>query len=161
MIPLVPFVAAMSIVASRRYDLFWRVPTGTASVALAAYAVIGFVYVDAAATIDGAKWRAAERLDSAGFTPATIDAGYEWFGLHQSDAVVPDWSTRRGDLWIRLFSPRPICATVVLNGTDAGARRTAEGNAVLFRTDEQTLLGQRVITLAVRGPDECTPVAVS
>jgi Dolichyl-phosphate-mannose-protein mannosyltransferase len=161
MIPLVPFVAAMLIVASRRYELFWPAPTLTAAAALAVYAAIGFVYVDAAATIDGAKWRAAERLQSAGFTPATINAGYEWFGLHQNDAVVPDWTTRRGDLWIRLFSPRPICTTVVLNGTDAGARRRAERSTVLFRTNEHTLLGRRVIVLALRGPDECTPAEVS
>ena len=121
LIPLVPYVAALLILAGLRDRLFWRVSLragrAAAAAALVAYATIGLVYVDAAATIDGAKWRTAERLVSIGFRPATIDAGYEWFGLHQPDDIAPGWEHRKGDLATRLFSPRPVCATVILSGT--------------------------------------------
>jgi 4-amino-4-deoxy-L-arabinose transferase-like glycosyltransferase len=157
LIPLVPFLAALLILGGRTYQVLWRSPARVAATGLAVFAVLGFVYVDAAATVDGAKWRAAKQLVEAGFRPATIDAGYEWFGLHQSDDVVPDWEDRPGALATRLFSPRPVCATVVLHGTERGARSTANGETVLLRSDEHTLLGRKVIVMAIRGPDDCSP----
>jgi hypothetical protein len=113
------------------------------------------VYVDAAATIDGAKWRTAERLVSVGFRPATIDAGYEWFGLHQPDDIAPGWEHRKGDLATRLFSPRPVCATVILSGDETAALAAARGHTIIRRSAVRTLLGREVIVTAILGPDSC------
>ena len=160
LIPLVPYLAALLIVAGSRDRLFWRLSPRTgrsaAAAALVAYATIGFVYVDAAATIDGAKWRAAERLVATGFRPATIDAGYEWFGLHQPDDIAPGWEHRKGDLATRLFSPRPVCATVILSGDEAASLAAARGQTVIRRSTVRTLLGRETLVTAIRGPSSCS-----
>ncbi len=159
LILLVPYIAALLILAGSRNRLFWRVSRragrAAAAAALVAYAAIGFVYVDAAATIDGAKWRTAERLVSAGFPPATIDAGYEWFGFHQTDDISPGWEHRKGDLATRLFSPRPVCATVFLSGDEAAARAAARRHVIVRRSVVRTLLGRDVVVTAIFGPDSC------
>jgi hypothetical protein len=150
LIPLVPIDVALLAIAARRGALFWTAPLRVAAVALLCYGAFGFVFVDAAATVDGAKWRAAERLVSEGYRAPTIDAGYEWFGLHQSDDVVPDWQHRRGELATRLFSARPVCARVVLSGNEQGARLAERRNPPIFRSTSRTLLGREVIAVAVQ-----------
>jgi hypothetical protein len=155
LVPLVPAGVALLIAGARRYDLCWRASWRVAAGALVVYGAIGFVYVDAAATVDGAKWRAAEQLEDMGYPARTINAGYEWFGLHQRDDVEPGWQDRAGPLATRLFTPRPVCATVVLNGTEAAATRTARNAEVIRRWDAKTLLGRDVILQAVRGPSRC------
>ena len=63
---------------------------------------------------------------------------------------------RRGrDFATGLFTPRPVCVTVVVDGTEGGARGTAQGQAVEFRQEITSLLGRRVFLTAVDGPSEC------
>jgi 4-amino-4-deoxy-L-arabinose transferase-like glycosyltransferase len=155
LIILVVPVAGLFLHAALQRELLWRAPLRVAAGALAAYAVIGFVYVDAAATIDGAKWRTAEKLVTEGLQPATIDGGYEWFGFHQPDDTRPGWENGPGNLGTRLFSPRPVCATVLLNGTDRAAREAARPFDVLQRSEVQMLFDRDIVVLGVEGPDRC------
>jgi hypothetical protein len=90
-----------------------------------------------------------------GFAPETINGGYEWFGFYQPDDVTIGRTEPSESLGTRLFSPRPVCATVVLNGNERGARQTEAREELLSRVDERTLLGRRVVVMSVRGPDSC------
>jgi 4-amino-4-deoxy-L-arabinose transferase-like glycosyltransferase len=156
LIPMVPFLAALLALGGVRYGVLWHAPLKVAAAALAVYAAIGFVYVDTAATVDGANWRAGQQLTDAGLAPATIDAGFAWFGLHQPDRVDPRWEDRHGPLTTRLFSRRPVCATVILHGTDAAARQTARRRTVSTRAEARTLLGRDIVVLGVDGPSRCS-----
>ncbi|MCU1538527.1 MAG: Dolichyl-phosphate-mannose-protein mannosyltransferase [Humibacillus sp.] len=70
----------------------WRGRAGHVVTAggLAVLALVGAAQVDASATIDGAKWALGQEATRLGYAPETVDAGYEWFGLHQSEPVVYD-----------------------------------------------------------------------
>ncbi|MEO8830512.1 glycosyltransferase family 39 protein [Lapillicoccus sp.] len=121
-LPAVPFLAAVAAYTARRFLRFSARPV-LAVVAVLAMGGVGLAQVDASATFDGAKWRLGQQVTKLGYEPATIDAGYEWFGFHQPGRVVyhpvrstyPFWVTdlfRDAQLCASgRFAPRPVRAT--------------------------------------------------
>lgn len=112
LLPAVPFAAGVVIAVARGAGGGRRLvaPAAAASVV---WAVLGFHYVDAAATFDGLKWRAGQSLEELGYDPETIEAGLEWFGLHQEQEVRPR-QAHPGQLvfWWGLFDEPRVCVLV-------------------------------------------------
>jgi 4-amino-4-deoxy-L-arabinose transferase-like glycosyltransferase len=161
LIVVIPFVAAALVTGARRYDTLYARPARAAALALSAFAVFGFVYVDDTAMIDGAKWQAAERLSDLGVASETIDGGLEWFGFHQRVPMftVEQWlyiSTlgKYGlrPWWTILYGPRPVCATVRLVSDDDDTA-TPTGK-LLFRERRRSVIGSVTLEATV-GPDKC------
>ncbi|HET8986964.1 MAG TPA: hypothetical protein VFN43_00500, partial [Humibacillus sp.] len=75
-------------------------------------AVLGTAFVAGSASLDGAKWRLGERAVAAGFAAETVDAGLEWFGLHQPAPIVMQPTTLTEDSWwvTGLFDDPQVCA---------------------------------------------------
>jgi len=113
-------------------------------------ALIGFVFVDASAQVDGARWRVAEGLVAQGVNPSVIDAGDPWFRYHQQGAgrVVDDGSGR--PWWVMFFPNARACWTVVLTqGSETvwGPERMTESLT--------TVVGEHGRVVVVPGPDAC------
>ena len=117
-------------------------------------AVLGFVLTDAAATLDGAKWQLARRVERSGYAPATIDGGYEWFGYHQADS--PQLPVRNGTatFWQGLFTPRHVCALVRFDGGGDGAGES-RAPEVIATIDVDGLLGPHYRLEVVATPKSC------
>lgn len=135
LVPAVPFLAAAVVYALRRHpdrrpgsshDRARDVKLGrarkplagsaspvVAGVAVLAMGVVGLAQVDASATFDGAKWRLGQQVTALGYDPATVNAGYEWFGFHQPGAVVYRPDREPGfPFWVTdLFRDASVCAT--------------------------------------------------
>lgn len=134
-----PFLAAAAVHASRsaRPQRAGRVVT---SAGLAVLALVGVVQVDASATVDGAKWALGQGSTRLGYAPATVDAGYEWFGLHQHEPVIYDAHHVKGfSSWVTtLFADARVC----VNGEYAPRPIRAEAYAgELVRVSRTTLFG--------------------
>lgn len=113
--PVVPYLAAGLVWWSRRSSPSRprRSSTVVGALGLVGLAVLGAFQVDAAATLDGAKWRMGEVLTQAGHAPETIDAGLEWFGFHQPGAVLNHFEPHRGQtFWVGLFDNARVCVRV-------------------------------------------------
>ncbi|MEO5743036.1 MAG: hypothetical protein ABIQ53_00425, partial [Terracoccus sp.] len=111
LLPAVPFLAAAAVYTARRFMHFSARPA-LAVVAVLAMGGVGLAQVDASATFDGAKWRLGQQVSGRGYEPATIDAGYEWFGFHQPGRVI--YRPVRSDypFWVTdLFRDSHLCAS--------------------------------------------------
>jgi hypothetical protein len=106
----IPFLAAagLHVSRSRRPQ---RAGTIVSAVGLVLLAAVGVTQVDASATFDGAKWSLGEQAVRAGYTAETVDAGYEWFGLHQPTPVIYDPRRELGySSWVTtLFQDARVC----------------------------------------------------
>lgn len=113
--PVVPYLAAGLVWWARR-SAPTRHPRSSrvvGAVGLVGLAALGAFQVDAAATMDGAKWRIGEALTRAGHPAQTIDAGLEWFGFHQPGAVLNHFDPHQGQpFWVGLFDNARVCVRV-------------------------------------------------
>jgi len=147
LVVLVPFAGGLFLRAVDRYDLArrnWRLVAGAT---LVAFACVGFVFVDAAATVDGAAWHTSRRVEALGVAPEAIDGGLAWFGFHQSVAADPGSSRPATTWWAALFPDQQVCATVEYGPT----RRPA-----LVRYRARTVFGRAIELVGVAGPDRGT-----
>jgi hypothetical protein len=159
LVPVIPFTAALLIGSALTQRLTFRKPARSLSVAIAgmaAFGLLGFLYGDTAATIDGTKWKAADQAERLGFKASTIDGGFEWFGFHQPDPTLlvsgPNLPPARGAArtgWEALFSPRPVCATVV--------REPAPWHPVVASTTAHTAFGTTIRLGVARDRDPGCP----
>ena len=146
-VPLVVALAATSeLMGGETVNAFGRV-LGVALVA--GLGLLGFAFVDASATIDGAKWRFGERLEAAGFEARTIDAGFEWFNFHQQGVARQEPGPDR-NWWTSFYAQTPVCVTVVAGGPAEVNQDPAVGRFVA-----RSALGARYVLDAVIGPSDC------
>jgi hypothetical protein len=156
LIGLVPFVAALAIDSVRSRHLVARRASVLAAVALGVLCLIGLTFVDAAATVDGAKWQLARAVQHQGYQSAVIDGGQEWFGYHQrGDIHVRPRIMGRG-YWVTLFSARPTCVMLTL---EPPARAHVSGAQVPPRLLEslrvRSVMGVSYRLNAIEGPQRC------
>lgn len=125
LIPYVPFLAGWVCWIARptgdgasAHDAGRGRLQATGWITLTVWAVIGLHQVDVAATLDGAKWRMGEQLVEAGYAPEDVDAGLEWFGLHQQgDIRLPLTPPAQGlGFWHGLFEEPRACAVSAYAG---------------------------------------------
>lgn len=106
----VPFIAAagLHVSRSRRPQ---RAATIVAAGGMVLLAAVGVAQVDASATFDGAKWSLGDAAVRKGYQAETVDAGYEWFGLHQPTPVIYDPRRELGySSWVTtLFQDARVC----------------------------------------------------
>ena len=146
-VPLVVALAATSgLLAGETVNAFSRV-LGVALVA--GLGLLGFAFVDASATIDGAKWRFGERLEAAGFEARTIDAGFEWFNFHQQGVARQEPGPDR-NWWTSFYAQTPVCVTVV-----AGGHAEVNQDPAVGRFVARSALGAPYVFDAVIGPSDC------
>jgi hypothetical protein len=150
---LVPLSAALVVHAGHAERLVRELPGRRDAVAMVGLATLGLVVVDGSATFDGAKWRLGEEVAArTGWEPGSIDAGYEWFGYHQSSDLELQSEVTGPVFWRALFAPRPICAS----GSFAPSDPTEEpGGTVVATVTGTGLFGVDVRLVAVAGPDTC------
>jgi hypothetical protein len=151
---LVPLSAALVVHAGQAERLVRALPGRRDAVAMVALAGLGLVVVDGSATFDGAKWRLGEEVAArTGWDPGSIDAGYEWFGYHQSSDLEQQSELTWPAFWRTLFAPRPICAS----GSFASSDPTDESDGtVVAAVTGTSLFGVDIRLVAVAGPDDCT-----
>jgi hypothetical protein len=156
LIGLVPFVAALAIDAGHSRRLVARRAGVSAAVALGVLCLIGLTFVDAAATVDGAKWQLARTMQHRGFQPAVIDGGQEWFGYHQRDDIHMRPRVPGRGYWVTLFTARPTCVRLTL---EPPGRAGIAGAAVPPRELEslrvRSLMGVSYRLNAIAGPQRC------
>jgi hypothetical protein len=150
----VPFLAAAAIHASRSRapQRFGQI---VASAGLAALALIGVAQVDASATFDGTKWSLGTEATRLGYAAETVDAGYEWFGLHQPGPVIYDYRREPGypSYVTSLFNDARVCVV----GEFAPRPTQSEPYArEVLRVSRVSLIGPRY-TLIGRAADRNCP----
>jgi hypothetical protein len=151
---LVPLGAALVVYAGQAEHVVRERPGRRDAVAMVALATLGLVVVDGSATFDGAKWRLGEEVAArTGWEPGSIDAGYEWFGYHQSSDLELQDDVIGPVFWRALFAPRSICAS----GSFAPSDPLDEPDGTVVATVTGTsLFGVDMRLIAVAGPDDCT-----
>jgi hypothetical protein len=158
LIGLVPFVAALVVksVFDRRC-LAHRAGVRAAA-SLGVLCLIGLTFVDASATLDGAKWKLARAIEQRGFQPAAIDGGQEWFGYHQLDDIQQRPPEPGRSYWVTLFSERPTCVTLTLTGPEREGIPAAKGVPELIQhLKVRSLMGIEYRLDAIAGPQRCEP----
>jgi hypothetical protein len=151
---LVPLSAALLARAGRAEQMMRSIPGRREWVALLALVTIGVVAVDASAAFDGAKWRLGQAVQArTGWEAGSIDAGYEWYGYHQTAAVEPHGAFTAPSFWRTLFAARAVCA----EGSFAPSGQSAvPADDVIATVVERSLFGVEVRLVAVAGPDDCS-----
>lgn len=150
LIVFVPLLIALAATSSLVVDETIGVSSGVLGIVLCAgLGLIGVALVDASATIDGAKWRFGERLESAGFEARSIDAGFEWFNFHQRGVARQEPGPDR-NWWTSFYADTPVCVTAV-----AGGHGGAGGEPVVATFVARSALGERYVFDAVVGPSRC------
>lgn len=77
---------------------------------LVGWSVVGFIEVDAAATLDGAEWHFDNQLVSAGMPATALEGGFDWYASHQN---VPAHLGRHSvPFWLDVFAPTTVCEEV-------------------------------------------------
>jgi hypothetical protein len=143
--PAVPFLTAVVVYAAHLKGVS-RGQAVRAAVALGAVAVVGFAVVDASATLDGAKWRASQRVRQIGYQAAVIDGGLEWFAYHQPSPIVPIHAPAAGqNFWVGLFQNPTVC--VVLRLPERGAH---ECPSLVATSTARSLFGAEYVIEACR-----------
>ena len=152
-LPLAPFLLAAVLALPVAGDRLRRVAAGALTLTAVAWAAWGVLASDAAATNDALRWSVGRELADQGWSPSTIDAGYEWWGAHQ-DVPTSAGPTRPGaTFWTALFPGSPLCVQV----SYAGAEGT--GDQLVSRS-AQTLSGAEIVVLARTADPLCaTPVS--
>lgn len=111
-----------------------------------ALAAVGLAFVDASATLDGAKWEVGQQLERAGYDASTIDAGFEWFNFHQAGPVQFEVTESR-NWWTSFAATEPVCVTAVL-----GEMVT---DSVVPAHVATSILGTEYVFSAKAGPSSC------
>ena len=153
LLPALPYLAGAL--------LMWTPPLGAASRtgrAVAAAATVGvlaggYLFVDATAVNDAARWRAGELAAAQGTSPSAVDAGYEWFGFHQAGLPQrpPDMeaAAREGaNWWVTMYDGAQVC---VRNRYADGAAPQADDVVV----DDATWWGFRTAVQVGPVDEEC------
>jgi hypothetical protein len=150
---LVPLSAALLARAGRAEQVMRSLPGRREWAALLALATLGVAAIDASAAFDGAKWRLGEVVEArTGWDPGSIDAGYEWYGYHQTAPVERQGFLTAPNFWRLLFAPRPVCATGSFAPSDQSA---VPADDVIATVVERSLFGVEVRLVATPGPDDC------
>ena len=150
---LVPLSAALLARAGRTEQVMRSLPGRREWAALLALATLGVAAIDASAAFDGAKWRLGEVVEArTGWDPGSIDAGYEWYGYHQTAPVERQGFLTAPTFWRLLFAPRPVCATGSFAPSDQSA---VPADDVIATVVERSLFGVEVRLVATAGPDDC------
>jgi hypothetical protein len=141
-LPFAPFLLAALLNLPLRGVGVRRVATGAVAVLAVAGIGWGVAAADAAATNDGVRWSVGRELSEQGWSPSTIDAGYEWWGAHQSvrTSVGPPRPGTR--FWAALFPDSPICVQV------AYASPGGVPGDVLLSRSARTLTGTEIVLVA-------------
>ena len=151
----VPFLAAAALHASRSRAP-QRVGRIVASAGLVVLAVVGGTQVDASATFDGTKWSLGTETTRLGYEAATVDAGYEWFGVHQPGPVI--YNARREKnytSWVTsLFDDARVC---VLGQIAPRPTHRAPYAGEVVRVSRVTLLGLRYTMIGRAVNRNCYP----
>ncbi|MCU1537249.1 MAG: Dolichyl-phosphate-mannose-protein mannosyltransferase [Humibacillus sp.] len=139
LMPVVPAVAAVVLWTAERLDRGLversspgrrRLRTVAARGAVAALAVVSLSLVVTSVQFDTAKWRLGTELEAQGWSAPTVDAGFEWFGFHQTDAIDPHRPGLAGEpFWVaRVFAHPRVCVRVS-HDADPGAGGDVLANA--------------------------------
>ena len=152
LIAAVPFLAAAFVWVLHQQEP-GRALGRWATLSLAAWSIIGLHQVDVSATFDAAKWRMGETLVEAGYEPDTIDAGLEWFGLHQPGQVHKPAGVQPAGypFWLTLFDSPRLC---VVTAYDTEPSNLA-GVDVVARSSASSLLGTELTLVAHRVDLRC------
>lgn len=139
----VPYLAGV-LVHQVKDTVTSRALTVVATVLLGAWGVLGLNQVDNSATLEGAKNRMGELLVARGYDPSTVDAGLEWFGMHQQSPVTrPTPDPGNYAFWLGLVEHPRTCVLAHSPNLDTSAQP-----AVVARITERSLLGVRYDILA-------------
>lgn len=149
----VPLVAALLVRAGQAEQVMQSFPGRREALSMLALAALGVVIVDASATFDGAKWQIGKAVEHrTGWEAGSIDAGYEWFGYHQSGDLELQPVLNPPNFWRKLFEPRPVCATVSFAPS---GRSPVPGDDVIAVVERRSLFGIDVRLAAIAGPEDC------
>lgn len=146
LVAMVPALAALLVGHASRRRLLLRpgLPTRSALVAAAMYAVIALAIVDASAAYDGARWDLAARTTARGVDASTIDGGFEWFSFHQPGAIGSGVKRTEAPFWVGAFAGT-ACETVTAAPHPGPVRDTNQA---------RTAFGVLRLSL-IDGPDRC------
>lgn len=161
LVALIPFVAGLLMHGAHRLDATVESPGRTGALALGVTAMVGTLFVTNSAAFDGARWRLAERVEARGYAASTIDGGFEWFSHHQTDKVVItpapfDPTPMQGGFWRWIFTPRPVCVTILRGDTPEEASGN-ENPPLIDSLEVDPILGPSYRLYAFAGPTGCTP----
>lgn len=169
LLPIVPVVAALAlrpvaVELAHRGEPSWgphgrgrRQVLAVAAVGTVVFAAVGLSYVDAAATLDGAKWRLAAQVQRATGVPAAdIDGGFEWYAANQGSRVLAAPATLGHAAWVDMFPRHAVCYTSeFVPATAAVASVSGVSRRPVVTVTAPTLWGVTYRLQAVPGPDTC------
>lgn len=153
LIGIIPFALALCFSATAALDIRINKAFVTSLAMVSLLALLGFVYTDTSLVVDGAKWKMGNQVVQAGFSPETIDAGYEWFGYHQQGLAqgkfvepIPNW-------WTTLYEHPNVC---VLVGMGNESEFGYDPNSLVSEYSTSNISGTRFKLWAVTSSDRCT-----
>lgn len=153
LIATVPFTVVGLAEGARLIGVSARLRPTVAVPAVAAFVAFGFLVVDFAATVDGAKWNFAQRAVSSGIRADQLDGGVEWFGFHQTSESGPLTDMPGRTWWTTRFPDQAVCDTIQISGTD---RLGSPAPEMIEQQTYPSLFGHRIVLSLVRGPDRCS-----
>lgn len=146
-LPSIVPVAATVAYAAVRAGLVTSTTRRIALVGLAIFALVGLWTTDLANLDDGVKHRMGTAWVAKGYDPATVDAGYEWFGYHNPNPFGVRKTSPDEPWYWGLFPATTTCVRISYDdGSALSSERTVDSITV------KTLIG-RGVTYRVTVPN--------
>ena len=152
-LPSIVPVAATVAYGAVRAGLVTATMRRIALVGLMVFALVGLWTTDLANLDDGVKHRMGTAWVAKGYDPATVDAGYEWFGYHNPNRFGLRKTAPEEPWYWGLFPPSTTCVRISYDdGSALSNERVVESISV------RTLMGREVayrVTVPTVTPAGC------
>jgi hypothetical protein len=150
-LPIVPLITSLVIYFIFKYRLSWAPGKILSGFFLAGLAFVSSIFIDSSFIVDGLKWKAGSQLVSDGYSPETIDAGYEWFGYHQDEVATGQNIKPIRNWWITLYDSPNVCASIGIGALDSGVREASISHSF----EVSNFLGTNLVVWSVGTEPSC------
>lgn len=138
-LPSIVPVAATVAYGAVRAGLVTATMRRVAMVGLAVFALVGLWTTDLANVDDGVKHAMGTAWVAKGYDPATVDAGYEWFGYNNPNPFGIRKTMPEEPWYWGLFPATTTCVRISYDGSALTSERTVD------RITVKTLIGRDVV----------------
>lgn len=150
-LPVIPCLTALVLYFIQNFQFTWAAGNVLSALALAALTFLSSVFIDSSFILDGLKWKVGNYLVTEGYSPGTIDAGYEWFGYHQTEVAHGQQLPPIRNWWTRLYDSPQICASVGIGIVDKEINETL----ITKRYEVSNFIGTDFVVWSVNSIPPC------
>lgn len=149
--PVLPLFAGVVLYSVARHRILAKFGKQLSIFSIVLFTFLSAVFIDSSFILDGLKWKAGDELVADGYSAQSIDAGYEWFGYHQTEIANGRNIKPIRNWWVSLYSSPEICASVGLGDFAEGENQ----ESVIHSYEVENLIGTKFKVWSVDSIPSC------